>query len=189
MMEKNVHSKDLSFVVIDMQKKFAITHENKERSYDAKVRNINIIADKFRKAGKPVIFVKYIGGDEEHHNYKGADGDDLFDDIEFKEGDLVVEKGHMNSFTDTLLEKTVKDAGSNAILFAGTVTQYCVMSTYFASFDHDLTPYLAHDACVSTRDSANDAAEEVCKTLEMDVIDGYLAGDESVVGDNGTHVH
>ena len=56
----------------------------------------------------------------------------------------------------------------------GMVTQYCVASTYFAAFDHDLSPYLAMDACISTRENVNDAIYEVVKTMDIGEIESYL---------------
>lgn len=182
LIEKNIYGKDLAFVVIDTQKKFILKHEDKDNAQDAKVRRINEISEKFRAAGRPVIFVKYNGDDSECHYYKGIDGNDLFDDIVCKPEDFIIDKCHMNSYIDTVLEETIKEQGCNSALFAGTVTQYCVMSTYFASFDHDIIPYIAQDACIATRDAINLAAEEICKTLTIETIEGYLRGDESVVG-------
>jgi hypothetical protein len=56
------------------------------------------------------------------------------------------------------------------------------MSTYFAAFDHDLTSYLAYDACISTQNEINDASWVVCKTLFEDTVRKYLESDDSAVG-------
>ena len=166
--------KELALVIIDVQKKFVITtHKDKELSYYSKLRNINILSDMFRKANRPVIFVKFIGG-ADHGLYTGDDKDDFYDEIEYRSGDIIVEKGHMNSFKESDLEKVVKENGCDGILICGTVSQYCVLATYYAAFDHDLASYIAKDACVATEEQKNDAMYELTKTLDVQQVSDYL---------------
>lgn len=173
--------KKMALVVIDVQKKFVITtHEDKELSYYSKLRNINKLAEMFRKAGKPVIFVKFIGG-ADHGLYTGEDKDEIYDEIKVEPTDIIVDKGHMNSFKDSGLDKAVKDNGCDAVLLCGTVTEYCVMSTYYAAFDYDLTPYIAKDACVSTQEYKNDAAYQLVKALDLKQVSDYLEGKSTEV--------
>ena len=172
--------KKMALVVIDVQKKFVITtHDDKELSFYSKLRNINTLTDMFRKAGRPVIFVKFIGG-ADHGLYTGDDKDEFYDEIVYKPTDIVVEKGHMNSFKETDLEKVIKDNGCDALLICGTVSEYCVISTYYAAFDYNLTPYIAKDAIVSTKEHKNDAIYEITKALDLKQVADYLEGKASI---------
>lgn len=166
--------KEIALVVIDVQKKFVITtHTDKELSFYGKLKEINVLTEMFRKAGRPVIFVKFVGG-ADHGLYTGDDKDEFYDEIVTAPTDIIVEKGHMNSFKESNLEKVIKENGCDAMLICGTVTQYCVMATYFAAFDYDLTPYLAKDAVVATLEEMNDAAYKVVKALDREEVSKYL---------------
>ncbi len=168
--------KRLALVIIDVQRKFRIDTEDAVRTHDEHVGNINALSRMFRDAGRPVIFVKYIGGDE-CRPYEGTDGDEFFPGIETADSDVVVEKHHMNSFRESDLAGAVRSAGCDGVLLAGTVTQYCVLSTYYAAFDDDLSPFLAGGACMSTSEETNRAVEHICKTLGPDDVRRYLAGE------------
>ena len=168
--------KEMALVIIDVQKKFVITTlKDREYSFYGKLRNINTLAEMFRKANRPVIFVKFIGGGD-HGLYEGEDKDDFYDEIVYKPGDIVIEKHHMNSFRDSDLEKVVRENGCDTVLLCGTVSQYCVLSTYYAAFDHDLTSYIAKDACVATEEQKNDALYELTKSLDRGQVEEYLKG-------------
>ena len=168
-------NKNLALVIVDMQKKFVLKHDDKERQHDMPVAAMNTLAKMFRSAGRPVILVRFIGGDD-HTGYVGDDGDDFIPELEVEETDIIVDKHHMNCFRETDLASSVKNRGCDGILLAGTVTQYCVISTYYGAFDHDLIPYLSIEACISTKDSFNAAASELCKDLSIEDVRRYLDG-------------
>ena len=165
-MKLDPKGKKMAFVVVDVQKKFHDIQEDYVLSHDFRIYRINQISKLFREHGRPVIFVKYVGGDE-YRLYKGDDGDDFFDGIEVEDSDIIVEKHHMNSFRDSGLDKVVKDAGCDSILIAGTVTQYCVLATYFGAFDYDIIPFMAQSATMSNSEEYNHAVETVTKTLSL----------------------
>lgn len=172
--------KKMAFVIVDVQNKFRIDHDDEEIGHNFRIRRINEISRMFREAGKPVIFIKYIGGDE-CHPYEGKDGDEFFEGIEVMDSDIIVEKHHMNSFRDSGLDKVVKDNGCDSVLLAGTVTQYCVLATYFGAFDYDITPYMAQSATMSTKEEYNCAVEAVTKTLSPKDIRNYLDGKPIII--------
>ena len=64
----------------------------------------------------------------------------------------------------------IKKSGCDNILIAGMITQYCVMSTYFAAFDNGLIPFLMEDAIISNDEKMNTAAEQLCKTYNFEEV-------------------
>jgi nicotinamidase-related amidase len=132
------------------------------------VSAINEWARVFRAAGKPVIFVRFEG--PTCRPYDAPDGEEFFEGIEFLPGDTIVDKRHMNSFNDTDLEKVLRDKGCDTAVMAGTVAQYCVISTYYAAFDHDIKAYLAYGALAGTTQKLEDEVEDICKVLTLDRI-------------------
>jgi len=167
--------KKLAFVIIDMQKKFILEHEDIRKERLEPIERMNEIAALFREAGRPVIHVRFVGN-ETHRTYDGPDGDDIVPEIVVGPGDIIVDKGHMNSFKETDLAERIKACGCDGILVAGTVTQYCVISTYYGAFDCDLTPYMASCACITSQWECNDAAKTLCKDMDVEDVKDYLAG-------------
>ena len=167
--------KQLALVIVDMQNKFVLRHDDMARQHDEPVARMNELAAMFREAGRPVIHVRFIGGNE-HHRYEGPNADEFIGEMVIGKDDIVIEKHHMNCFRESGLADAVKSRGCDAVLLAGTVTQYCVISTYFGAFDYELTPYISTDACISTKDEYNQAASVICKNLDADDVRRYLSG-------------
>ncbi len=162
-LEKN--KRKIALVVIDVQKKFRLERLD-ETLFKKHIDIINEATRLFRDAQRPVIFVNYIGNSE-CHPYDGEDGDEYFDEIITAETDIIVYKKHMNSFRESELAQVVKATGCDNVLLAGTVTQYCVLATYFSAFDHGLVPYLLQGGCLSNDEAVNQAAELICKTYDL----------------------
>mgnify|MGYP005756465723 CR=1 FL=1 len=154
----------LALVIIDVQKKFSVSVP-----FEKQIENINKVTSMFREAKRPVIFVKYLGASHGHPDM-GPEGDEYFDKIETHSSDITVYKKHMNSFRETELADVIKKSGCDNILIAGMITQYCVMSTYFAAFDNGLIPFLMEDACISNDEKMNAAAEQLCKTYNFEEV-------------------
>lgn len=154
----------LALVVVDVQKKFSVGVP-----FERQIENINKAARMFREAGRPVIFVKYLGASHGHPDM-GPEGDEYFEGIETDSSDITVYKQHMNSFRETELADVIKKNGCDNILIAGMITQYCVMSTYFAAFDNGLIPFLMEGAVISNDEKMNAAAEQLCKTYNFEEV-------------------
>ena len=168
MIMDEIWGKSPAFVVIDAQNKFYLERKDWKERLAAAVKDINAFADEFRKAGKPVIFVRFNG--PTCRPYEGEDGDKLFKGIRFEEGDMYLDKDHMNSFQETDLEKVLRDRGCDTVVLAGTVAQYCVISTYYAAFEHEIKAYLAQGTCLGTDAKAEESVEYICKVLTLDRI-------------------
>ena len=168
--------KSMAFVIIDVQRKYRMNHLDEDLEQEFRISRINEISRMFRESDKPVIFVKYTGEGSLHRVYKGDDGDEFFEGIEVADSDIVMEKHHMNAFRDTDLAELLRSKGCDSILLAGTVTEYCVLSTYFGAYDNDFSPFMASSATISSDDDNNRAVEQITKVLTPNDIRNYLDG-------------
>ncbi|AGI48121.1 isochorismatase family protein Amidases nicotinamidase -like protein [Thermoplasmatales archaeon BRNA1] len=172
MIMEEIWGKKPAFVVIDAQRKFFLDRPDWKERCAAAVKDVNEFSAMFRKAGNPVIFVKFKG--PTCRPYEGEDGDEFFEGIETREGDIYVEKENMNSFLDTNLEEVIKSNGCDIAVMAGTVAQYCVISTYFAAFDHKITSYLAQGTFLGTTPETEAAVDCICKVLTKERTQKFL---------------
>ena len=172
MIMEEVWGKVPAFVVIDVQKKFYLDRADWEQKSVSMVRGINEVAAMFREAGRPVIFVRFNG--PTCRPYDGPDGDDFLEGLEVCDGDIIVEKNHMNSFLDTDLEERIRSNGCDTAVLSGVVAQYCVMSTYFAAFDHNIKSYLAEGTYAGTTQELEDSVSNICKVLTKERLGRFL---------------
>ncbi|MDR0523622.1 MAG: cysteine hydrolase [Candidatus Methanoplasma sp.] len=164
----------IALVVIDVQRKFTGGSIPENGSKD-KIEVMNKAAEMFREHGRPVVFV-YYDGPCHCSAYDKGDGDEYLHGIVSDPRDIVVHKGHMNSFIGTELAEVVKACGCDSILVCGMVTQYCVMGTYFGAMERDLSPYLLVGGTIATEDKYDDAACVICKTFDLgDVAENLCA--------------
>lgn len=163
--------KDISmaFAVVDVQKKFTISGQD----YSAEIEMINKVSTIFRKNGRPVIFIRF-DGPSHCSQYDGKDGDEYLPGIISDNKDIVVHKGHMNSFSKSGLADVLKDCGCNTMLIAGMFTQACVIGTYYGALDHQISPYLLVGGTIATEERFNEAAYLLCKTLTLGDVEDII---------------
>lgn len=155
----------IALVIVDVQRKFTGGSISEKGSKEC-IKVMSKAAAMFRKNGRPVIFIFYDGPCH-CSEYSKDDGDEYLRGIVPDPKDIIVHKGHMNSFQGTKLAEAVKECGCDSILLAGMVTQYCVMGTYFGAFEHNLSPYLLEGGTIATEDKYNEAACTICKTFTL----------------------
>jgi nicotinamidase-related amidase len=179
MLVDSIWGKRMALVIVDPQRKFTLDVPDWDARMNKAVKAINCFSNMFRKYGQPVIFIHFDG--ESHCMYEGDDGDDWLPGIVAKDSDMVVHKQHMNCFKGTELEGILKDEGVESVLYAGMLTEYCVMSTYFAASERNLASYMAKDATIAYNEKGNEAAELICSTVTTEVLEKYLSGEQAPV--------
>jgi len=171
MVDKN--DRKLALLIVDVQKKFILNaRDSTLESARTHMPVIQRAIDLFRKAGRPVIWILYEG----ETTLEGITDETrpLLDGFEISDGDRVVIKRHMNSFNDTDLADIAHSEGCDAVLISGMFAQYCVMSTYWGAFDHELSPYMLKGGLISTEERFCDIAEELCKTYTLEELERNL---------------
>ena len=179
MIVESIWGKKMALVIIDPQRKFSLDIPDWEDRARPAVEAINSFAKEFRSRGRPVIFIHFDG--PSHTGYSGDDADSWLPGLESCDSDIVVHKCHMNCFKETDLEKVLRDSGSDCALFTGMLTEYCVISTYFAASERGIVPYLGKDALIPYNSKGNEAAELICSTAGIETVKRFLDGEQAPI--------
>ncbi|MBR2254449.1 MAG: cysteine hydrolase [Candidatus Methanomethylophilaceae archaeon] len=168
MLMEKVWGNRMAFVVIDMQRKYWVDRPDWDEVLERTVSVINHIADDFRAHGLPVIFVRFPGktcrGDDP------PDGDEFHHGLNVLDSDIIMDKPTMNAFNKTDLEGIVRGNECDTVLISGCVSQYCVISTYYSAFDHDIVSYIAEGSTIGTTEEMEKGLETLAKTLSVERI-------------------
>jgi len=176
MLNEAIWGSRIALVVIDPQRKFTLGIPDWESRMRSAVEGINAFARVFRENGAPVIFIRYEGAS--HTGYDASDADSWLEGIETASTDIVVRKTNMNCFKDTELESVLKENGIDCAVFAGMLTELCVVSTYFAASERDVFPYLGKGATIAYNANGNEAAEVICNMVDLPTAERFLKGEQ-----------
>ena len=117
-------SADTALVVIDAQ----IGVVGEAYHHDEVLDNINLLLDRARSSGTPVIYVQHNepkGGELEPGTPKWP----LHPAIAPRDGEPVVQKESPDSFHETRLQAELEARGIKRLVITGGQTQYCVDTT------------------------------------------------------------
>ena len=171
-----IWGKKLALVIVDPQRKFSLQVPDWDSRMKEAVQGINAFAQEFRRHSMPVIFIHFDG--TSHTGYAGEDGDSWLPGIVSKDTDIVIHKQHMNCFKETDLEKILRDNGADSAIFTGMLTEFCVISTYFAASERGIFPYLGKGALIPYHAEGNKAAELICSMVGVETTRRFLDGEQ-----------
>jgi nicotinamidase-related amidase len=108
------------------------------------------VLEGFRARGEPVIHVRHLSPeDDATFMVGGTEGVEIHPLVAPVEGERVIEKGAPNSFLDTGLQDTLRDAGIDELVVVGMMSSMCVDATVRAAADLGLAVTVAHDGCAA----------------------------------------
>jgi len=167
----DIRRKRPALVLVDIQRKFIAEPGNLRDTMTSRLGLVNDALDLFRSTGNPVVFIFFDGPC--HGLEKKIDRpDDLLDGLVVEEGDHVVHKRFMNCFRDSGLGDLLRRLECDSVVICGMVAQYCVISTYYGAFDHDLTPYMLKGAIAASDERNVERVEGLCKVVTLDELRG-----------------
>jgi nicotinamidase-related amidase len=88
--------------------------------------NINLLADRARQAGSPVVFIQHAA---ERSLVEGSEDWQLHPQVQPVHGDLLVHKRQGNAFASTALEGELEAREVGTLIVTGLVTHGCVRAT------------------------------------------------------------
>ena len=168
-----------ALLVVDMQNDFVRVGAPQEVP-DARltISVIRSLIDRFHALGRPVIYTRFIGGEERTlmwawspelapplrscrpgvmRSYEDADGERegvaVIDELAPAPGDLVVDKFGYGAFHRTSLHDLLETRGVDTVVVTGTVTQICVDETVRGAFEAGIQAVAVSDG-VSSFDPA-----------------------------------
>ena len=168
-------SEKTALVVIDAQ----IGVVGTAYQHEAVLENINLLLDRARSSGTPVIYVQ-------HNHPKGSGGPlepgaekwPIHPAIAPREGEPVVQKEASDAFHRTCLQAELEARGIQRLVIVGGQTQYCVDTTVRRAVVQGYDVLLASDAH-TTKDSATLPAEKIV-AFYNETLDGFDADEHEV---------
>ncbi|WP_066632110.1 cysteine hydrolase family protein [Labilibacter marinus] len=124
-----------ALLVIDMQK---VSFTPKTPRYDTAgcIERINLLADIFRQANNPVIYIQHDGtGSDECE--KGNSDWEILDELEVKGTDILVDKYANDCFYNSKLSSVLQELGISDLYITGCATDFCVESTIQSALTKD----------------------------------------------------
>lgn len=135
-----VSAQKRALLLIDIQD-FYFSGPNALVNPDSAAQKAAVLLNSFRGKGELVIHVKH----------KAKEGERIYYRVTPLDGEKVITKERVNSFSDTDLNQYLKDNGITDLVICGMMTHMCVEGAYRAATDLGYRCTLVEDAC-ATRD-------------------------------------
>jgi nicotinamidase-related amidase len=129
------NKKGNALLIIDMQKG-SFTAATPRFDSDGVVKRINMLAEKSRKSGSPVIFIQHDGS-REHEFIPHTTDWELLDDLEIESTDILIDKYANDSFYNSKLNSTLIELNISSLFITGCATDFCVESTIQSALARD----------------------------------------------------
>ena len=163
-------STDTALVVIDAQ----IGVVGEAYHHDEVLENIQLLLDRARRSGTPVIYVQHNGGGME----PGMPLWQIHPAVTPREGEPVIQKESPDSFHETRLQEELVARGIKSLVITGGQTQICVDTTVRRAVAQGYDVLLASDAH-TTEDTETLPAENII-AFYNETLNGFWAGDRKV---------
>lgn len=171
---------DTALVVIDAQ----VGVVGEAYHHDEVLSNINLLLDRARSSGTPVIYVQHNepGGMEQ-----GTPWWPIHPAIAPREGEPVVQKESPDSFHETCLQAELEARGIKRLVITGGQTQCCVDTTVRRAVAQGYDVLLVGDAH-TTEDSETLPAEKII-AFYNETLNGFWAGERRVRVQPASEIH
>ncbi|HKP44356.1 cysteine hydrolase family protein [Mycobacterium sp.] len=127
-----------TLILIDCQNTY--THGVMElEGVQAALDEVEILLDRARSAGIPIIHVQHDDGPGSLYDIEGESGA-IVSRVAPHNGEPVVVKNYPNSFVQTDLDDVLKTANASNLVLAGFMTHMCVNSTARGAFNLGYSP-------------------------------------------------
>jgi len=169
----NLDPDETALLIIDVQQGL-FNRSQPIYNADELIRILNLLADRFRSAGAPVIFIQHAN---EKMLLKGTSDWELHPGLERLEGDVLIEKMHGNAFEDTNLGEEMNKRGILNLVITGLVTHGCVRATCEGGFVLGYRVILVEDGHSNYHKRAAELIEEWNKKLAEGWVELFPAAD------------
>ncbi|MBD5475380.1 MAG: cysteine hydrolase [Lachnospiraceae bacterium] len=145
-------------LVVDTQK--AITNADLY-NFDVFENSVKKLIAVARENGVEVIYIRHDDGAGTELT-KGADGFEIYEGFEPKQGELIFDKTVNSAFKDTGLLEYLQGKNEQTVIVVGLQTDYCIDATVKCGFEHGFNMVVTKYAN-STFDNAFVSAEDSYK--------------------------
>jgi nicotinamidase-related amidase len=148
--------------------------------FDDRVRRTVEVVERFRRAGRHVLFSQEVhrpdlldigrelDGQEGVHCVEGAPGTELVPELVPLPGEHLLRKRRYSCFYGTDLELVLRGMGVHTLVLAGTLTDVCVHYTFVDAHQRDLRVRVLTDCVGGSSVAAHDAALRSMAYLQRD---------------------
>lgn len=141
-----------ALIIIDIQNDYFSGGTMELAGSDPAAANAARLLARFREQGRPLVHIQHLM-DRPGATFllPGTHGSEIHPTVAPLAGEVVIQKHYPNSFRETGLLESLRQAGARELLICGMMTSMCVDATTRAAFDLGFSCTVVHDAC-ATRD-------------------------------------
>ena len=158
--------------VVDLQKEFFNINPIMTKSLNDAVEYINAAIELFREVDSPVICIQHMH--KEGKLEPGSEGFEVPDELDIQPSDLHIHKTYGNAFNKTPLADELSAFGVDTVIITGFCAEHCVLSTYRAAQDLDLTPIILRGSIASDNLENIEFVESISDILSYGVLKKVL---------------
>ena len=159
-----------AIIIVDMVKdtfreedQFPITREAQPI-----IPTINHLLQRGRQLSIPVIFACdsflpddfIFKGKMKPHSIRGTEGSEVTDQLEVREGDVILPKRRFSAFFKTDLDQTLRTWHVDTVAVGGIATNVCVLMTAMDALCHDFKSILLEDCCAAHKREVHETTVE-----------------------------
>ena len=138
-----------ALIVIDMQNDYFTGGKMELNNINSALNNTLKLVDYAHKNSFPIYFIKHISNRADATFFlANSNGVKLHKSLNTSLG-KVITKHYPNSFKDTNLNSSLKDANIDNLIICGAMSHMCIDSTVRAGFDLGYKIELVYDACAT----------------------------------------
>jgi nicotinamidase-related amidase len=139
-----------TLVIVDMQNDYFPGGRNPLEGSPQAAEQARKLLDLFREKDWPRVHIQHIALKPGATFFlPGTEGAEIYEAVRPMPGEAVIEKHFPNSFRQTELLETLRQAGSERLVVCGMMTHMCVDATVRAAVDGGFETLTAQDACAT----------------------------------------
>ena len=170
-----------ALLVIDMQNAVFEMKQPVYRSEDL-IKNLEYAVQAARRNGIRVIFSQHENGT---FLAKGTQGHRIIDEMDVREGDIVIGKKRPDVFEGTSLDAILKETGIETVIVAGLVSNGCVREACLSALKRGYAVRLLRDAHSTIYTNAEKIIGDVNR--EMEAAGVRVTTVDQILGDAAMH--
>ncbi len=155
-----------ALIIIDLQEIFFNSEENALHQRESLVQNTNILIDKARVNGIPIVFIQHTEENPGDEFYPDTPDWQICAQLNRLSEDTVIRKTEPDSFYKTDLLDWLRRHEIEQIVFAGAQTEFCMDTTLRNAFSIGFQQNIVAKDAHSTLDSPVLSAEQIIRHHE-----------------------
>jgi nicotinamidase/pyrazinamidase len=177
-----------AIIIVDMLKDTFQEEGQLSIAQEAKpiIPKINHLLQRGRQLGIPVIFACdsflpddfIFKGRMKPHSIRGTKGAEVIDELEVREGNVILPKRRFSAFFKTDLDQTLRTWHCDTVAVGGIATNVCVFMTAMDALCHDFKSILLEDCCAAHKREVHETTIENHRKFALYPLFRIMASEE-----------